>query len=299
MCIERTQDFLSLAGGASAEVRAEEDNATLQRANNDVKAFSSAAAPIMREIIQVLAMVKAQRGDYIDVHRHTVSKASLMTDSERDHLETEVSKFVQQESARIDQLKGELVTLAINPQTMCHCNIVVESLLLALQGINESMKAMREERLAQLKRDQQSLYSATFDAHAAMPDDALVSEYQHDDDGHDGDDQAALSELEQTQLQLENEEFYKQMNDTLDQVRQAERTLYQLSKMIGVMSSKITEQETQVEELYSMAFDSTANIQQGNQHLRKAIERGEGSRFMSLFIIALASFALLFLDWYM
>ena len=62
--------------------------------------------------------------------------------------------------------------------------------------------------------------------------------------------------------------------------------------------TQVMHQAEQIEQLYSQAVRATVNIDSGNVHLKKAIRHNASARLYVLVLLLVASFGLLFLDWW-
>lgn len=108
-------------------------------------------------------------------------------------------------------------------------------------------------------------------------------------------------QLSQDQLQMlerENDAMLSEMENTLNQVRDAEKALLEISTLQSQLTSHLAVQTAQTDQLYAEAIATTDRVEQGNQQLIRARERNRGTRKMILAFLIGASFVLLFLDWY-
>ncbi|KAI9301973.1 hypothetical protein BJ944DRAFT_270651 [Cunninghamella echinulata] len=119
--------------------------------------------------------------------------------------------------------------------------------------------------------------------------------YAHDDMD------AFEQQLSQEQIQLlekENETMLEEMNGTLNQVKQAEKALLEISALQTQLTNHLAVQTMQTDQLYGDSLATNEKVEQGNLQLQQARERNRGTRkFMLAFLLG-ASFVLLFLDWY-
>jgi syntaxin 18 len=108
-------------------------------------------------------------------------------------------------------------------------------------------------------------------------------------------------QLSQDQLQMlerENATMLSEMENTLNQVREAEKALLEISTLQSQLTSHLAVQTAQTDQLYAEAIATTDRVEQGNQQLIRARERNSGTRKMILAFLIGASLVLLFLDWY-
>jgi syntaxin 18 len=107
-----------------------------------------------------------------------------------------------------------------------------------------------------------------------------------------------LSQEQMQQLEKENETMLEEMNTTLNQVRQAEKALLEISTLQSQLTNHLAVQTLQTDRLYGDSLATTERVEQGNLQLIQAKERNRGTRkFMLIFLLG-ASLVLLFLDWY-
>ncbi|CAO3594083.1 unnamed protein product [Absidia cylindrospora] len=107
-----------------------------------------------------------------------------------------------------------------------------------------------------------------------------------------------LSQEQMQQLEKENESMLEEMNTTLNQVRQAEKALLEISTLQSQLTNHLAVQTMQTDRLYGDSLATTERVEQGNSQLMQAKERNRGTRkFMLIFLFG-ASLVLLFLDWY-
>ncbi|CAG8636783.1 9822_t:CDS:2 [Ambispora gerdemannii] len=107
----------------------------------------------------------------------------------------------------------------------------------------------------------------------------------------DDDIEQHLSAEQKMMLELENETMMKELD-------QAEKALLEISNLQSVLSSHLAVQTQQTDRLYAEAIATTDRVQEGNLMLIKARQRAQDARKGILIFLILASFILLFLDWY-
>ncbi|KAI9025769.1 hypothetical protein CLU79DRAFT_743005 [Phycomyces nitens] len=108
-------------------------------------------------------------------------------------------------------------------------------------------------------------------------------------------------QISQEQLQMlerENSVMLEDLNNTLNQVRTAEKALLEISNLQSQLTHHLAVQTLQTERLYGDSIATTERVEQGNLQLIQSRERNRGTRkFMLAFLLG-ASLVLLFLDWY-
>ncbi|KAF9966066.1 hypothetical protein BGZ70_003403 [Mortierella alpina] len=117
-----------------------------------------------------------------------------------------------------------------------------------------------------------------------------------DDDGQDF--EQSLSAQQRQMLELENETIVKKLETELNQVRQLESSMLELSSLHSTIQDHLEVQTLQTNRLHEEALTAISHIDAGNDQLIKAGKRNSSTRKWILFFLILASFVLLFLDWY-
>ena len=83
-------------------------------------------------------------------------------------------------------------------------------------------------------------------------------------------------ELSAEQLQLfasENADLLRHYEDQLDQVRQAERSILEISELQSTLHANLQQQSEHIEQLVQDSFLTTENLGKGNKELKRASER--------------------------
>ncbi|KAJ1975018.1 hypothetical protein H4R35_003341 [Dimargaris xerosporica] len=102
----------------------------------------------------------------------------------------------------------------------------------------------------------------------------------------------------QMELQEENRALLREFEDTLTQVRDAEKALLEISTLQSTLSTHLAVQTQETERLYSEAIATTERVQEGNDQLIQARQRNADTRKWILIFLIMASLILLFLDWF-
>ncbi|GAB7366777.1 hypothetical protein MBLNU230_g0730t1 [Neophaeotheca triangularis] len=83
-------------------------------------------------------------------------------------------------------------------------------------------------------------------------------------------------ELSQDQMQIfaqENNDLLRHYEDTLDQVRAAERSILEISELHGTLHANLAQQSEHIEQLVQDSYSTTENVGGGNKELKRASER--------------------------
>ncbi|KAF9977935.1 hypothetical protein BGZ73_004375 [Actinomortierella ambigua] len=129
-------------------------------------------------------------------------------------------------------------------------------------------------------------------------DDLQQPSYSRGDQGEEDDFERGLSAQERQMLELENEHIVHQLETELNQVRQLETSMIELSTLHSTIQEHLEIQTQQTNRLHEEALNAIELISAGNDQLLKAGKRNNSTRKWILFFLILASFVLLFLDWY-
>ncbi|KAK3807733.1 MAG: hypothetical protein J3Q66DRAFT_356303 [Benniella sp.] len=104
---------------------------------------------------------------------------------------------------------------------------------------------------------------------------------------------------EQRQLfEQENENLVRKLETELNQVRQLESSMMEISSLHSTIQERLEMQTLQTTRLHEEALTAIGHIDAGNEYLIKAGKRNSSTRKWVLFFLIVASFVLLFLDWY-
>ncbi|KAI9842806.1 MAG: hypothetical protein M1837_006909 [Sclerophora amabilis] len=91
------------------------------------------------------------------------------------------------------------------------------------------------------------------------------------------------TQLSQDQLQLfaeENQDMLKHYEDTLDQVRSAERSLVEISELQTTLADNLATQTAHIDQLVADSYVTTENIGGGNKQLKRASERKSTAKYV-------------------
>lgn len=265
-----------------------------------VAGFTATLLPVLSKIKEMKRLLNQNRHRYLQLGhtaRHAAfgSHTSEMSDQERSDMDTEITKFYAREKLNLHQLSQTLPDLALSNHAKQHCVEVVKYVAALLESVMNDLQQMSKQRLKVVKRHENTLSSHSYNVQNAV---IGLAERGHAVGGFDEQVQDDFAGEELEDLQTENNDLLTKLNTELDQVRLAEAQVMSISGMMTYFRQKLFEQEEVVEMLHSTAEESAENMAQGNEYLKDTLEREKGSRFLTLFIVMLASFSLIFLDWY-
>merc|ERR1712216_142717 len=76
------------------------------------------------------------------------------------------------------------------------------------------------------------------------------------------------------------EQALLQMFDTdLDQIHTTQTKMEEVSSLVGLFATKVTEQQEQVDNIHDLAVDATNYVENAEKHLQKAVENSNSYRF--------------------
>ncbi|KAI8150401.1 hypothetical protein BJV82DRAFT_503915 [Fennellomyces sp. T-0311] len=238
------------------------------------------------------------------------SDMESLTDNERDEIDFQAKVIIRRCMDRIKELEhAEQIRKEQQPKGFAqifhsfiahsaedtlalHRSSITWLLNKRLAEVSELQKNQQEIRLTrELEKSENQLHRArTVEQDVLMP----TVKFEQDDDFQTDD----LSPEQIQMLEKENSTMIEELNNTLNQVRNAEKALLEISTLQTQLTSHLAAQTAQTDRLYADSIASTERIEQGNLQLIKTRERNRGTRHFTLFFLLMASFVLLFLDWY-
>lgn len=110
--------------------------------------------------------------------------------------------------------------------------------------------------------------------------------------------ESELSEQELLSLESENDVLFDDLNSQMQEVRQIESEVIEVSKLTQIFAENIVSQLSSIESVHKSAVETNSNLTLGNENIKEAMKKNAAFRLWILFIIVVLSFTLLFLDWY-
>ncbi|KAL9545698.1 hypothetical protein MBANPS3_007034 [Mucor bainieri] len=164
-----------------------------------------------------------------------------------------------------------------------------------LMQVSQIQKEQQEIRLTrEIEKSENQLSKSTKPVYRPEAVDPQQHMVQQDENPFE----QALSQEQIQMLEKENSVMLEDLNNTLNQVKSAEKALLEISTLQTQLTNHLAAQTIQTDKLYADAIATTDKVEQGNLQLFRARERNKSSRnFMLIFLMG-ASFVLLFLDWY-
>uniref|UniRef100_A0A8C6SKL8 Syntaxin-18 n=1 Tax=Neogobius melanostomus TaxID=47308 RepID=A0A8C6SKL8_9GOBI len=268
----------------------------------------SGFCPKAREVVANITKLKdfllQHRKDYVSGGSLISSEVSRMTDSERDQIDQDAQIFMRTCSEAIRTLRHEAEKQVGSAQTKDHRGAVLDLIEAYLRGVCKlysEQRAIRVKRVVDKKRlafIQSTILNwplktnNTNMAHvseAADPTGNLWEEGREEDE---------LSPEEMQMFEQENQRLVGEMNSLVDEVKQIEGKVVEISRLQEIFAEKVLHQETEIDNIHQMVVGATENVKEGNEDIREAIKNNAGFRVWILFFLVMCSFSLLFLDWY-
>lgn len=266
--------------------------------------FTQSALKILESIRTLQNFIVNHKKDYMDRHR--------TTEQDRDNIEHEVGVFVKACREQIENLKNSIESKerkkqtvtwlgvqgdAANAEDIAHKHGVVLILSEQLHSITSFFDQLRAERFREvidrtMPRRMQHVESKLNSSETSIsndPKDTEVSRQNH---------QAETKGIQQQLLDEETKTLQIELTNLIDTVQETERKMLEMSALNHLFSTHVLHQAQQIERLYEQAVEATANVNEGNKELTKAIERNSSSRVFLLLFLVVLPLALLFLDWY-
>lgn len=99
-------------------------------------------------------------------------------------------------------------------------------------------------------------------------------------------------------LQEENEKIYQNFCSMVGETRQVQKSLAQIAKLNRTFQENFLLQNEDIQRVQTTAFQTSANIKDGNEELRGAIRNKARAIYWIIFVNLVLTFSLIFLDWY-
>ncbi|XP_051897338.1 syntaxin-18 [Pristis pectinata] len=284
--------------------------------------FSARAREVLTNITKLKDFLLEHRKDYINVTSFGMSEYSRMTDTERDQIDQDAQIFMRTCSDAIQQLKAEAIKNVSSPQVKEHREGVLDLLEAYLKNVCKvysEQRAIRvkrvvdKKRLSRLEPEQHSNKMSVSASEGIPPTGCDSSEelvlkeesngkiFPEPEDNLGLWDDAKGDELSPEEIQMfeqENQRLVSEMNSLVDEVRQIEGKVVEISRLQEIFTDKVLQQEKEIDSIHELVVGTTENVKEGNEDIREAIKNNAGFRVWILFFLVMCSFSLLFLDWY-
>lgn len=85
--------------------------------------------------------------------------------------------------------------------------------------------------------------------------------------------------------------------EEVDIVRRTEQTAHEIQSLNALFAEKVVEQSEQIDRIYAVTFETAGTLENANKYLKKAAKRLRSSTKITIVLMCLAIFCLLFLDY--
>lgn len=310
-------------------------NRILKPATRTVKdSFEVKAISIVDNISRLREFLAGNRDAYVDVVLNRDHSISGLSDLERDRIDAGANNFIRTINHLISTFKAELREAKhLKAQRTQHLEAVTDILEASLKSacrIYSEQKAIRVEKELQFQKlsrlEVNARSSKRLRSHESRDTPAeSIAESKSDDVFEDGEEPSAvtqeeeedkkpskkfrewsddeeedyeMSPEEEQMFKRENERMYEDLVSLKDSVQQIESKVVRIAELQDIFTEKVLQQRDDIDLIASNATATTENVKDGNEELRKAIQRNASIRVYILFFLLVMSFSLLFLDWY-
>ncbi|XP_028262565.1 syntaxin-18 [Parambassis ranga] len=278
--------------------------------------FSPKAKEVLTNITKLKDFLLQHRKDYVSAGSLISSDLTRMTDNERDQIDQDAQIFMRTCSEAIRQLRNEAEKQLTSAQVKEHRGAVLDLIEMYLKGVCKlysEQRAIRVKRMVDKKRlsrlapDHYSRVEKTVEVEPTEEktvkeesSEKSVSEVPDNPVNlwEEGRVEDELSPEEIQMFEQENQRLVSEMNSLVDEVRQIEGKVVEISRLQEIFAEKVLQQEAEIDNIHQLVVGATENVKEGNEDIREAIKNNAGFRVWILFFLVMCSFSLLFLDWY-
>lgn len=295
--------------------------------------FTTNAVEVISNIGKLRDFLLQHRKDYLSTTSHVGGEPSKMTDMERDQIDADAELYIKTCVSAIQQLRSQAHSNKEMRQVKEHKDAVLDLIDRYLTGVCKlysEQRAIRVKRVVDRKRigrlEPVSPSSVLGEADVCKTQQADVTTDEvtpttsaaGDSDvrhipvssalsstaaaaaaaADDTQQPHPLSDEDQQMLQLENEQLYDELNSMVDEVRQIEGKIVEISRLQEIFADKVLQQDRDINKVSETVVGTTENIKDGNDEIREAMKNNAVFRIWILFFLIVCTFSLLFLDWY-
>uniref|UniRef100_A0A4W5P379 Syntaxin-18 n=1 Tax=Hucho hucho TaxID=62062 RepID=A0A4W5P379_9TELE len=286
--------------------------------------FSPKAKEVISNITKLKDFLLQHRKDYVNAGSLISSDLTRMTDNERDQIDQDAQIFMRTCSEAIKQLRSEAEKQVISTQIKEHRGAVLDLIEMYLKGV---CKLYSEQRAIRVKRVVDKKRMSRLEPehhHSRVVVEKSPQVEQHSEEKTPKEESSSgersvmevpennvslweecqgrvddeLSPEEMQMFEQENQRLVSEMSNLVDEVRQIEGKVVEISRLQEIFAEKVLMQETEIDSIHQLVVGATENVKEGNEDIREAIQNNAGFRVWILFFLVMCSFSLLFLDWY-
>lgn len=107
-----------------------------------------------------------------------------------------------------------------------------------------------------------------------------------------------LTEDQVQQFENETSSLLRATQSDLEAIKAAESSLLEIASLQSQLATHLTQQQELTDKLWDDAITVSGKTREANAQLEQAKKRNKGSRLFILFFLIMASFSLVFLDYY-
>jgi syntaxin 18 len=317
---------------AAGSIPAGPDKSILATCHKTKSELSTHATEVVSTIRKLHDFLLEHRKDYLNTTGHLGGEQSKMTDRERDQIDADAELYIKTCAEAIRLLKSQAHSYKVLRQVKEHKEAVLDLIdryLSAVCQLYSEQRAVRVKRVVDRKRIarlepiavtssehiktmtwQELVNTEKSDENAGSGRDKGQPALPHENQSSNGSKSAAtvaalyseaeepLSAEELHTLQLENEQLYEEMSSMVDEVRQIEGKIVEISRLQEIFADKVLEQDRSISKVADVVVGTTENIKEGNEQIREAMKNNAAFRIWILFFLIVCTLSLLFLDWY-
>jgi syntaxin 18 len=304
------------------------DRSILPTCHKAKSEFTTHASEVVSTICKLRDFLLEHRKEYLNTTGHLGGDQSKMTDRERDQIDADAELYIKTCSEAIHHLKTQAHSYKVLRQVKEHKEAVldlIDKYLSSVCQLYSEQRAVRVKRVVDRKRIArlEPMSMPTGDSRKPRSwQETVHSDQSGDITGSDLDgsraakppDKAApaslaaaaeadssdepSSEEEKHMLQMENQQLFEEMSSMVDEVRQIEGKIVEVSRLQEIFTDKILEQDRGISKVADIVVGTTENIKEGNEQIREAMKNNAAFRIWILFFLIVCTLSLLFLDWY-
>uniref|UniRef100_A0A1A8EYI7 Syntaxin-18 n=1 Tax=Nothobranchius korthausae TaxID=1143690 RepID=A0A1A8EYI7_9TELE len=281
--------------------------------------FSPRAKEVITNITKLKDFLLQHRKDYVSAGTLISSDHNRMTENERDQIDQDAQIFMRTCSEAIKQLRTEVEKQVTSAQMKEHKGAVLDIIDMYLRDVcnlYSEQRAIRVKRMVDKKRlsklvpehpvrvekTQKTIEVEPTEEKTVNEESSEknVSEVQSGSVNlwEEGRVEDELSPEEIQMFEQENQRLVSEMSNLVDEVRQIEGSVMEISRLQEIFAEKVLQQESEIDGIHQLVVGATENVKEGNEDIREAIKNNAGFRVWILFFLVMCSFSLLFLDWY-
>uniref|UniRef100_A0A8C6LWK7 Syntaxin-18 n=1 Tax=Nothobranchius furzeri TaxID=105023 RepID=A0A8C6LWK7_NOTFU len=264
--------------------------------------FSPRAKEVITNITKLKDFLLQHRKDYVSAGTLISSDHNRMTENERDQIDQDAQIFMRTCSEAIKQLRTEVEKQVTSAQMKEHKGAVLDIIDMYLRDVcnlYSEQRAIRVKRMVDKKR-LCFCFMIFLNWYFFVSAEKNVSEVQSGSVNlwEEGRVEDELSPEEIQMFEQENQRLVSEMSNLVDEVRQIEGSVMEISRLQEIFAEKVLQQESEIDGIHQLVVGATENVKEGNEDIREAIKNNAGFRVWILFFLVMCSFSLLFLDWY-